>query len=223
MIYSNHITKRTDFIKLVIVYESYVSDDLIARYLSKSDLQELTRIPLIKQKTWILGRIALKQSCDNTSFVNLKIMYNQYGQPKILSKPSFSCSISHSQGIAIASSAQFDIGVDVEAICPRNSDMLEYIADKAETDLVNIENQDQLITTIYVIKEAVLKALGLGIGEGQQNFAIVRISQKLGNEYIISTPEAEWQVMVYYKDNYVIGIASPHTGQKMQYKFITLQ
>ncbi|MCD2450047.1 4'-phosphopantetheinyl transferase superfamily protein [Methylicorpusculum oleiharenae] len=102
----------------------------------------------------------------------LKFAKGQYGKPFLINDPELAFNVSHSANcLVVAVSRNCDIGVDVEAIKPRNN--LQGLASRCfaaeEQTYWQALNQDQQLIGFYRLwtaKEAFVKAVGRGIALG---------------------------------------------------------
>jgi phosphopantetheinyl transferase len=188
--------------QLIAVSNSYLTDtSLIDKYFTKNELKELYKKVFKDQRnSTLLGRIAAKHSITNRNFSRFIINYNNFGEPVFVNAPNIFCSIAHSYGLGIAASSLFKIGVDVEKIRNHDESLLKHIASEHEIGLFNTENKDILVTKIWVIKESVSKALGVGI---QYPFINLFIERDKDN-YTVDANGIKWFVKIFYYNNYII-------------------
>ena len=117
-------------------------------------------------KSWMM----LAESLQNKGFGLEDWCYNEYGKPFWPNGPYFS--ISHcKQGIAVAID-EHPIGIDIEAIRHADDDLLARTMNKFEQS--KIKNQkskiesDREFTRLWTLKEAIVKAQGVGIQSFEQ-------------------------------------------------------
>lgn len=118
----------------------------------------------------------------------LKIETSHLGKPRLTTHPDIKFNISHTSSFAlIALSTLGEIGVDIEQ-CFRDVTGLDaYVLSSTERAL-GIWTAKQFIE-LWVVKEAVLKALGFGIADYLQ--AITVLPERDGS-YCITHDHAEW-------------------------------
>jgi len=115
--------------------------------------------------------------------------YNEHGKPYIADGPYFS--ISHcKEGIAVAIDNQ-PIGIDIEAIRHADEELIARTMNAEERAYVH---DDRDFVRLWTQKEAVVKALGIGITSFDQ-------LQSLLDEC------GEWKVESFEKENYIYSIA----------------
>lgn len=191
---------------LVTVSKSYLTNKVLSKYFSLNELNSLHPNNSSKQSDEkLLGRIALKHSFTNNNFHKIIIDYSNTGAPVIEQAPKLFCSISHSDDLAVAVSALFKIGIDIEVIRPHDASLLEFIACPEELKLFNISDADALVTYVWVIKEAVSKALGVGIAYPFKDMII----KKENDCYIVEAGGIKWFAKALFYNNHVIGICYP--------------
>lgn len=108
----------------------------------------------------------------NESASDLRFRYEQWGKPRLQSPNSLlHFNVSHSANHALIAIAQSDIGVDLELPTGR----VNYSAiasqvlseqERATWKSLSASERDTAIMQLWVCKEAILKAMGLGIAEG---------------------------------------------------------
>lgn len=207
--------------QLIAVSNSYLaSPEILGKYFSLAELENLSRnIPKEQLNNKFLGRIALKHSAMDINFSQFTIDYINFGEPILVNVPNTYCSIAHSYGLGVAASAPFKLGVDVEKIRKHDESLLKYIASQEELDLFNEENEDVLVTKIWVIKESVSKALGVGIA---YPFIDMRIAEE-GYGYIITAGAIKWFIKIFQYNDYIIGYCCPSSevvDHKINIKYI---
>jgi phosphopantetheinyl transferase len=197
---------------LIAVSNSYlINSKILNKYFSLNELEYLSRnVPKEQLNNKFLGRIALKHSVTDINFSQITIDYINFGEPIIVNTPNIYCSIAHSHGLGVAASATFKLGVDVEKIRKHDESLLEDIASTEELSLFNERSKDILVTKIWVIKEAVSKALGIGIG---YPFIDMRI-EKEDDDYSVTTNDIKWFIKIFQYNNYIIGYCCPFKESK---------
>lgn len=206
--------------KLVIVTQSYLDKTEVASYLTHQEIACLSLILPGRQPEWKLGRFALKYAYSDRHINNLPIHYNSLGQPIIKNIKKLG-SIAHSQNLALGALSDSIIGADVEKIRSHHKDLLEYISRDEEKLLFSEKDKDRLVTKVWVIKEAVAKAIGIGI---DYPFKKIIILEKDRNLFIVKASGYFWQVELFELDEYILGIATLendiHKG-KMELIYLT--
>lgn len=135
-----------------------------------------------RQKEWLSGRIALKQSVQrllamegmgDTPATDIRIFQDELGKPFAelagqAGKKIGSVSLTHSNGVAMAAAAAVEhfvgFGIDVEKVEQRSDSWVTDYFDESEIALAGngLEKWTRL-NGIWSLKEASLKALGVGL------------------------------------------------------------
>lgn len=130
---------------------------------------------------WIVARGRMRQLLGEIlSCAPQQIRFSQeaYGRPVLASdhrlSPSFN--LSHSEGVgALAVSFDARIGVDVEAMRPMGDDDVEWALSRAERlAMSQLQGRDRVeaFFRFWTLKEAFMKALGLGMSLPLDDFDI---------------------------------------------------
>ena len=139
------------------------------RYLSCHEWSQWASLPAARRTEWLCGRVALKRAfldlCHG-AVRDLEVGYRAGGRPMIAGHDDVYCSISHSGGWSTGATSRIPIGVDIEAVRPRRAELLRYITTERERRLLRrlTVAGDDLLTLLWTAKEAVLKALSVGLG-----------------------------------------------------------
>lgn len=143
-------------------------------------------VPLSKRSCWLAGRFAAKNAirqyyienfAKNFDLRDIKILSGKSQKPtyEIVSSAILGdtdISISHSQRIAIAAVSDKNkdglVGVDVERVRDFSQDMLEFFLLETEMRQIDdclVSGHDKALvhTLFWSLKEAFLKALGVGL------------------------------------------------------------
>jgi 4'-phosphopantetheinyl transferase len=196
---------------IAIVATSFLTDGTLKKYFLPSEL---------KTGGSLHGKIALKHSYCDTDFQNTVIAYTDSGRPFVSNDPGLFCSISHSFELAIASSAEYNMGVDVEKIRSHDPALLNHIATVNEANIVSGEDINTLVTKIWVAKEAVVKAIGVDIDYSFRDIEIVD-----ENDDVVSAQanDSFWEVKCIVYNGYIIGVCVPRgmlSREKIHYTYL---
>lgn len=136
-----------------------------AAFLSPAEIKKYNSFKISKRKAdWLGGRYAAKTLLASIThgkdLKNVEISCDDYGRPRAA---AMTISISHSRGLALAAfkpgGGDF-IGADIEFIENRLS---AWYADYFAPGELSTPDDPSEATKIWTIKEAALKALGLGL------------------------------------------------------------
>lgn len=198
--------------KLIAITDSNLSDQILSKYFSLSELKNISKDNSTEHNTNnLLGRIALKHSYGTENFDQIIINYNNYGKPLLRNAPKLYCSIAHSYGLAVAASSDIKIGVDIEKIRSHDESLLHFIANEDEIALFSEKNKDVLVTKIWIMKESVSKAIGLGLAYSFEKMCI----KTNVNGYNIEAGGINWNVEIVPFNDYLIAYCYP-SDQKIQ-------
>ena len=190
-IYSNTLYnidyQRIDKIQLLIKDQpvfcivptgSLSTEEIVAFHerLSEQEKERAARFKfLIDRNSYIITHGRLRQilgqllECEPSK---IGFVYNNYGKPSISDQyPKIHFSLSHSSGLSIIGfDTNSEIGVDIEKIDPQfeYDPIVQAHFTRKEQDFIFENRQESKIRfyTLWTRKEAFLKAIGTGIGEG---------------------------------------------------------
>lgn len=149
----------------------------------------------------------------------IEFSFNNFGKPSLANQSEkLYFNLSHRSGLSVlAFSSKSQIGIDVEKIDPGfDFDLIAKTHfSNAENSFIDAEKSDSLkrFYTLWTRKEALLKAVGTGIGENLG----VEVFRKM-NHFHPETPFSEIGSSDYYltsfeyPDNYMITAARSHSG-----------
>lgn len=165
----------TDYILLGNLKKCSVIDSFWENYISTDDKERLSGIKCDKSRRQVLLRIALVRIIlgDYLNFPPEKILFNKnkYGKPSI-KRPDVKCNfnISHSgDDIIVIFDPKRPVGIDIEnfaSLNKRNINILEGVYSAGELErycALTKQDQFEFFSSTWVVKEAILKALGIGI------------------------------------------------------------
>lgn len=144
--------------------------------------QERFLIPLVRKRFGICRaklRVALSDLL-NIEPQKLAFEYNSQGKPCLAGKlaKQLHFNVSHSEGWAVFAFSRFSpVGIDIELFERRTKfeTLVAQILSSAEItelDKQPAADRDRLIMQTWVAKEALLKAMGLGIGVGMHSIEL---------------------------------------------------
>ncbi len=145
-----------------------VPDEAIAALVTAEDRERLTPTMVERRRSeYLAGRALLRYAvADRTgraaSALRIEVAAN--GKPTFAGGPHVS--LSHSGDIVVCAVASAAVGIDVEVAPPRD---IQAVAERYFTEAENrwLEGADrQRFRMLWVLKEAYLKALGIGLAGG---------------------------------------------------------
>ncbi|MEW6094399.1 MAG: 4'-phosphopantetheinyl transferase superfamily protein [Chloroflexota bacterium] len=161
-------------------------------FLSPGEQQKLSRMRFPKRRDeWLLGRWTAKTLICSLpghqafSPTEIEIVNTPEGAPQVCFPDGrispFCLSISHSGLLAFCALTRvpgLKIGVDLEKIEPRSKGFVEDYFTTAEKQLVDsfpLGEQQAVVTLIWSLKEAMLKALGVGLHRDTRQVEVLAI------------------------------------------------
>lgn len=147
--------------------------------------ENIGEFPQGKQAAFLsrVSKEALKLSADKSGIMLGQLSQDGNGAP--LPFDNHYWSVSHKPRYVAAVVSTDKIGIDIEEVKPRGESVLSYVATKEEWDLCGGKSWDAFFR-YWTAKEAVLKAVGIGLGG-------------LKTCQVISVPD-ETNVVLQYRD-----------------------
>lgn len=106
------------------------------------------------------------RTCSVEYDENTPVTKNQYGKPGLTEFPDIHYSLSHAGGIAACMVSCRECGIDCEAVRPLRPNVMKRAFSERERRLIEEalpEQRDLLFFRLWTLKEAYVKALGIGI------------------------------------------------------------
>ena len=189
--------------QLSIVSINQVNKVNLNHFLSVREMDSYLKTAIEKkQKSFVAGRIAGKLAClksiKNLNLMDLEIVNDLEGEfkgrPQLFYKQNVlgNVSITHSQDLAGATfDTEENIGIDLEYVCKRDFAFYKFNFTPKEKDIIGKLNSidfDTVVTLFWTAKEAMSKAIGIGLQVDARNFEI-NISLKSLRDFIESDRE----------------------------------
>ncbi|MHA1853690.1 MAG: SDR family NAD(P)-dependent oxidoreductase [Candidatus Heimdallarchaeaceae archaeon] len=212
--------KQSCIVPISNVKEIYAENHaLLKTYLRSSEKTRMEKISNSKRQIeYLSGVLAAKtlyitRQEENLSYKDIEVRRTRKGQPylyhpKQQKKDASYLSISHSGKFAVAVIAPEPIGVDIEQIQQRS----EAFYNDAFTveEKMKIGHDHTKATVYWTIKEAVTKALGVGLNVSLLDIAVrekdgdyaVNISEKLKTE--LNVHNQQFKIETYVSNDYVL-------------------
>lgn len=114
----------------------------------------------------ILAKAAIKR-VFGIEIAKQRIGYGEFGKPYLLDYPNIHFNISHSGEYVVCAVCDAPVGIDIQKISVYNSGIAEKVC--LEYEIKQIEQSDDNASEfikLWTKKEAVLKAKGIGLGNG---------------------------------------------------------
>ena len=129
------------------------------------------------------GRFLIAHLLQENEYIveDYQIKRDEYRRPILIGPEPISISITHSGGLAIAiiGPTKLSVGIDVEPDSGRQRNLLPLMASGAELEKLeaawdqNTDAASTLTNLVWVVKEAIQKATGLGMGLAPQSFEVL--------------------------------------------------
>ncbi len=127
---------------------------------------------------FLIGYLLQQKGYDIKEY---QIKRDEFRRPILIGPEPISISITHSGGFAAAiiGPTELSVGIDVEPDSGRQRNLLPLMA--SNTELVKLESEwernpktaSTLTNQVWVVKEAIQKATGLGMGLAPQSFEVI--------------------------------------------------
>lgn len=191
-------------------------------YLGSPERKCYESLPVVRQRHWLLGRIAAKDAIRDLLWeevaqpifpAQITILPGKGGGPEVHGRYGFAdaegmvVSIAHVAGLAVALARRDDgvaVGIDVDACAPRSEEQLKLGWSAIERDLVfrarTALPATDWWTVTWCAKEAVAKAHCTGLTPSPRSFAVTRIDPR-GHRVAVASPNssretiARWTTM----------------------------
>lgn len=172
--------------------------ELRLELLNADDLRRFGQLGCNKRKAEFFFTRLLWQHFDGYQ----PIKYNENGKPNI---QNGHLSISHSKNIvAISFSRDHEVGVDVEHFNPKIRKIKNKFTSQTESKLVDLNN-DEVLTTIWSIKEATYKMVGIPGLSFKNAMTVKTIGKK--NTILVTIPNGTTVPYEFFRiiyDDYIL-------------------
>lgn len=130
---------------------------------------------------------------DYAGMQNYTLKYNSYGKPYLVNCNIF-FNISNCQDVCVLAVSNKPIGVDIQFYTYKEN--LHHTFSDKELDLLNSsQNKEVLFTKMWVVKEAYVKMLGVGLSYGLANVDYFKVKKRAKiikkAKYVICVIEGE--------------------------------
>ncbi len=218
MIEGTRIGKSELYIKDLNLFNSKNNIHLYKKLLSDIELDKAYRFKFEEDReTFILTHGLLRELLGEKIGKNpdkIQFSYNSFGKPTLLNEKYF-FNISHTKNFfAIALSDKVPVGIDIENI---NRDIEwqpivnSYFTQNEKNWITNFPDdiQKNAFYTIWTRKEAVLKALGVGIVNHLNMIDVVQDVYDSTKIVSVDLPivKAHWEIKSFTTSTYIVSIA----------------
>lgn len=193
-----------------------------SHYLSDEEEQKAQRFHFEKdEQLYRASHIALRQILSSYTEQNpqdIQFIHNQYGKPFLQGANDLVFNLSHTQSAIVCAVLHHEnalLGVDVEQIrsIPDLPSLCEYAFHPQEAQRVlalDSSQQQDTFYTYWTLKEAYIKAIGMGLSKSLQSFYF---QQDTAQQWqVITSPEADslntWHIWsMFLGANYKVALA----------------
>ncbi len=143
----------------------------------------------------------------------MDIEVNQHGKPFFLGEKDLYFNISHCEDAVALCVDRVPCGIDVERILPLSEEVARIVLSNEEKDrLKQVKEQDYYFSALWVLKESVVKCLGLTVGPGMKKYSFTDLFVE---ERFISTHRNNNHLPVYQVETQEILCSLYHYGDHM--------
>ncbi|MDA2234204.1 4'-phosphopantetheinyl transferase superfamily protein [Bacillus cereus] len=113
----------------------------------------------------------------------IRFIYNEYGKPFVENFSEFHFNLSHSGEWVVCTTANFNVGIDIEKISEIEALKLanEFFSEEEFYDISNINSDEQIncFFDLWTLKESYIKTIGKGLYTPLNSFSIKKESRIL--------------------------------------------
>ncbi|WLP66433.1 4'-phosphopantetheinyl transferase superfamily protein [Bacillus thuringiensis] len=113
----------------------------------------------------------------------IRFIYNEYGKPFVENFSDFHFNLSHSGEWVVCTTANFNVGIDIEKISEIEALKLanEFFSEEEFYDISNINSDEQInyFYDLWTLKESYIKTIGKGLYIPLNSFSIKKESPTL--------------------------------------------
>ncbi|RMG21540.1 MAG: SDR family NAD(P)-dependent oxidoreductase [Methanobacteriota archaeon] len=186
--------------------------DFLDTYLNPSEKVIYARLNVPKRKLeWIAGTIAAKKAISLTFNIpenEVEIIKNKNGKPGgIFNGMEYPVTKTHSNGVASAMAhPDGGVGLDIERIEPRDPSLIETAFTEDEIKRFKLTpEKHKLITQLWSIKEAALKAIGTGLKTSLKDTIVRKLEGE--HKFSVKVKRKTISITSFTTDEWVISLA----------------
>ena len=179
---------------------------IMRRYLDRRERSTYAALNPIAQRTWLLGRIALKDAVRHWLWdhgagplfpIEIRVENDEVGRP-VVEGPfdeDLRVSVAHTEWAAAAIvGLGADVGIDIEPDVVRHDRFEDLTLTEAEAALLDEKGsgRDRALTRLWAVKEAVSKARGTGL-EGRPR--AIEVTSVVGGRCFVDTVRVDTAIV----------------------------
>lgn len=133
-------------------------------------------------------KLFIKKNVDTYKFLeeilytynitNYTVKYNGYNKPYLENNPIY-FNISHDNELTVIAISNKPIGVDIEEFTYQDLVIEKYYNEEEKELIKKCINKEYMFTKIWVMKEAYVKMIGIGLEYGLRNVNTLMIKDKI--------------------------------------------
>ncbi|MHA2250886.1 MAG: SDR family NAD(P)-dependent oxidoreductase [Candidatus Kariarchaeaceae archaeon] len=186
-----------------------VSIQFLNDFLTDDERKRFNKLKIKKKRNeWLAGRIAAKLALSKTTQIpieSIEILKDKNRSPyAIIDDRKVDVSISHSNGLAVATSGE--MGIDLDTIQDREPSFISEVFSKKEIKEHNLKNATpSLITQLWTVKEAHLKRMRIGLKTDLHKTEITKTAE---NSYTVTSSHGSSLCETVSDKDWVVTIAT---------------
>jgi len=164
--------------------------------------EDIDELPQGKQAAFLsrVSREALKLSADKIGIMVAELSQDENGAP--LPFDNHYWSVSHKPRYVAAVISADRVGIDIEEVKPRSESVLSYVATEEEWKLCGGKSWDTF-PRYWTAKEAVLKAVGIGLG-GLKTCQVISVPDE--TNVVLQYRDCVYQVEQLRYSNHIVSV-----------------
>lgn len=117
--------------------------------------------------------------------ISINLCYNENGKPSLEHVEGFLYNISHSGKWVVIAYGDNEVGIDIERIPVKNTDIVDdFFSDEEKKYIHSGKNDEQIrrFIEIWTLKESYLKYLGTGLSKKLNSFSVNPVDHNISDE-----------------------------------------
>lgn len=189
---------------------------LLTECFSPTEQAQYERLPCRRRVDWLASRLALKHAYQRAggprATREIEVIHDAVGRPAIAGA-RVRCSLAHAGGGGLGVVGPVPVGADLESAGRYDAPFVQAVADAREIALVAEAGvPGGLVPTVaWTLKEAVLKAVGIGLGLHPRRAVI---TARCADGWLVRARDrrervSTWQVTATLREGLCLAVAQP--------------